>query len=221
MVFEKKSVVVITTNEKVEVGDLVKCKWNEIHILSNHDGNEYTKSVKKVAIAIISDEIIKVGDYAVGVDKMIYQLKEGEFTLKADRKIIAITHIPSHIKTTPLPIPPKTFITSFITEYNNSECDPNILVRYEPKPIFGNNGSCCPIEYQPKVNSKHNTVTIIKDKNIGYVENILELRNQMSEIDSGRGCAENMRSEGFNSARSICVGMIDKWIEKHVDVYGR
>ena len=59
-------VVMLSTNEKAKIGDIVMSKFDDIHILTKNDGKEYAKTVTSQHLYILSDEEIKEGDWFVG-----------------------------------------------------------------------------------------------------------------------------------------------------------
>ncbi len=137
----------------------------------------------------LSKEEIKVGDWYITNDNILLRCNKtllglvyaeddyGRNKNSIKGKVIATTdsslklndsiQIGQFHKTLPiiLPQPSQSFIEKYIEKYNKGEEITEVMVEYEPKPIYGNNGSVFPIEYQLKVNQKDNTITIkpIKD----------------------------------------------------------
>jgi len=91
---------------------------------------------------VTSDEKINEGDYAVGLDKLVYQLKKDQFYFKSDKKIISsdeklvlgwnykndIPHGDSYNEF--IPQIPETFVETFIEENQKGNLVTKVLVEY-------------------------------------------------------------------------------------------
>jgi hypothetical protein len=81
-------VVMLSTNEKAKIGDIIMSKFDDIHILTKNDGKEYAKTVTSQHLYILSDEEIKEGDWFVGfADGSIKP-----FVMKADESTVEINN---------------------------------------------------------------------------------------------------------------------------------
>lgn len=180
---------------------------------SNRLNIENVRFDKYQHLYFTSEEEIKVGDYAIGVDKMVYQLKEGEFPMKADRKIIATTD-ESLTEWTgmnadspeyrPLPKPSYMFLNSFIEDHNKADPITDVLIEYvfvrTPSQIFYANE--VPYGYhKPIVNSKDNTITVKPIKN-------LFTRKEL----------ETLCSKAFVDGRYGYHADSDSWIKSNIDL---
>jgi len=218
MPFKRAKVVMLPTNQKAQIGNLVKSKCNELHILTENEvfiakttivQHIYVLSGKK------NTEVggeIKVGDYAIGLDQIVYKLKEGEFPLRADRKIIASTDLSLgleeaikiandsdcmsgssgwvEIKNKNLfPQSSKSFIDIYIKEYNNGRQITDVLVEYEQDTqswINAFNKSAKDFE-RLKINPKDRTITIRKIKNNYTFEEVEILINKHRDDNLSAG----------------------------------
>ena len=172
-------VVMLSTNEKAKIGDIVMSKFDDIHILTKNDGKEYAKTVTSQHLYILSDEEIKEGDWYLvsgGVGLKIGAYKSDGNTPINDwcKKIIATTD--SSIKIvydgkTPisenwngylLPQPSQSFIDKFVEEYNyRGDVITEVMVEYESIGAYAN--PKYDSDYQLKINSD-NTINISNSK---------------------------------------------------------
>lgn len=178
MSFKKCKVVMLSTNEKAQKGQLAILDNRLITIMS-----EFQIFAKPKHLYITSDEEIKEGDWFIfdrvfksicRVDSIILNNIE-----TCDKKIIATTDTSLKIKTfyeiegnqeISLPQPSQQFIEKYIEEYNKSNVITDVLVEYidnGEEGWSGSNEDGEPIwneKIELKVNPKDNTITIKKVK---------------------------------------------------------
>lgn len=143
-------VIMLATDEKANVEDIVMSKFKDIHVVTKNDGKEYLKTTTKQHLYIISDDCIYVGDWYLdlsmktsdyGVHKCDSErLKEVTYKFKSTaKKIIATTNksliIHKEIAGSDkdsnnnwgiqehmvLPKLPDTFIEKYINYYNSGK----------------------------------------------------------------------------------------------------
>jgi hypothetical protein len=216
-------VVMLSTNEKAKIGDIVMSKFDDIHILTKNDGKEYAKTVTSQHLYILSDEEIKEGDWFVGfADGSIkpFVMKADESTVEinnwqlnkkgysSNKKIIATTDrsLKVFIHTTmaidmddcyeSLPQPSQSFIEKFVEEYNKGNVITEVMVEYESIGAYANPKYNS--DYQLKINSD-NTINIINSKERWSREEVVELLYKHTEyMLSGK------------------KDTLDKWIEENL-----
>lgn len=158
-------VVMLPTNEKAKIGDIVMSKFDDIHILTKNDGKEYAKTVTSQHLYILSDEEIKEGDWFVMNGCIIRQCKStnkeqhtiptvvdtigGIHHVSVCEKIIATTDrslglvvdqngCPMQAYSKFLPQPSQSFIDKFVEEYNKGNVITEVMVEYESGKICEN-----------------------------------------------------------------------------------
>lgn len=157
-------VVMLPTNEKAKIGDIVMSKFDDIHILTKNDGKEYAKTVTSQHLYILSDEEIKVGDWFVGfadgsikpfvmqADESTVEINNWQLNIKgysSNKKIIATTDrslglvvdqngCPMQAYSKFLPQPSQSFIDKFVEEYNKGNVITEVMVEYESDKICEN-----------------------------------------------------------------------------------
>ena len=116
--------ILVENKDTPNVGDIVKSKFEDIHILTKNDSKEYIKTVAKQQLILISleDEKIKVGDMVLRMEESSKQLinpykncfiekcTDIEENHWEDLKVIA----------TQSQLSPE-YIQQFIEEYNNDD----------------------------------------------------------------------------------------------------
>ena len=200
-------VVMLPTNEKAKIGDIVMSKFDDIHILTKNDGNEYAKTVTSQHLYILSDEEIKEGDWFVGfadgsikpfvkqADESTVKINNWQLNKKgysSNKKIIATTDrsLKVFIHTTmaidmddcyeSLPQPSQSFIEKFVDEYNKGNVITEVMVEYESIGAYANPKYNS--DYQLKINSD-NTINIINSKERWSREEVVEIFNKMFSTD--------------------------------------
>jgi hypothetical protein len=202
-------VVMLSTNEKAKIGDIVMSKFDDIHILTKNDGKEYAKTVTSQHLYILSDEEIEEEDWCYGMDG-IFQYK-GKINLpdiELPKKIIATTDrsLKVFIHTTmaidmddcyeSLPQPSQSFIEKFVEEYNKGNVITEVMVEYESIGAYAN--PKYDSDYQLKINSD-NTINISNSKESWSREEVVELLYKHTEyMLSGK------------------KDTLDKWIEENL-----
>jgi hypothetical protein len=216
-------VVMLSTNEKAKIGDIVMSKFDDIHILTKNDGKEYAKTVTSQHLYILSDEEIKEGDWFVGfadgsikpfvmqADESTVEINNWQLNKKgysSNKKIIATTDrsLKVFIHTTmaidmddcyeSLPQPSQSFIEKFVEEYNKGNVITEVMVEYESIGAYANPKYNS--DYQLKINSD-NTINIINSKERWSREEVVELLYKHTEyMLSGK------------------KDTLDKWIEENL-----
>jgi hypothetical protein len=200
-------VVMLSTNEKAKIGDIVMSKFDDIHILTKNDGKEYAKTVTSQHLYILSDEEIEGGDWFVGfadgsikpfvmqADESTVEINNWQLNKKgysSNKKIIATTDrsLKVFIHTTmaidmddcyeSLPQPSQSFIEKFVDEYNKGNVITEVMVEYESIGAYANPKYNS--DYQLKINSD-NTINIINSKERWSREEVVEIFNKMFSTD--------------------------------------
>ena len=145
----KRKVVMLSTNEKAKVGDMIQCvnpseklkAWK--NILGKCHVSESSKEWKKVDLYFLYDEEIKEGDWFYDTRDKIISNKCLQVTMFS-KKIIATTDtslkiILNNYQDGPitynkfeksLPQPSKTFIESYIKAYNEGNPITEVMIEY-------------------------------------------------------------------------------------------
>ena len=128
---KKSQVVMLATNEKANIGDIILCNNPAIERVNwkgklgmcnikNGDGEWKTQH-----LYILSDEKIKEGDWCLNLDTNdIFKL--GKYGVNNAKKIIATTDT-----SLGLPLIPESFIKYYISEYNKGNIITDVEVEYE------------------------------------------------------------------------------------------
>lgn len=199
--FKKATVVPLTTNQKVKIGD-----WSIIKLpngkLAQGIKVQETFNVDEINIHlyIISDEEIKEGDWCLffwdggqlGSDAPKQHDSSKEHVLNSGlRKVIATTDTSLKIKTyyeiegdqlLSLSQPSQSFIDKYITEYNKGNMITDVLVEYketwEGVPGYPKAFKDAKMEdaiLRLKINPKDNTITIKRIKDSWTREEVIQL----------------------------------------------
>jgi hypothetical protein len=194
-------VVMLPTNEKAKIGDIVMSKFDDIHILTKNDGKEYAKTVTSQHLYFLSNEEIKEGDWFIMNSCIVRQcsLHKGDIldTIgglhheSVCKKIIATTDrslglvvdqngclMQAYSKF--LPQIPQSFIEYFVAEYNKGNVITDVMVEYD-----------CDHNQMPervidvlKINPD-NTINISMPKDDWSREEVIELLKKYSKECTG------------------------------------
>lgn len=207
--FKKANVVMLTTNEKATIGDVVKSsKSGNLGIYCKDKQYAENKGLIKwnsQHLYITSDEEIKEGDcwiYSKPLNEIHFLTKAGypknnpKYWLKDIYKVIASTD-----PTLNLPQPSPQFIQKHIEEYNKGNVINEVMVEY----IDYNSDENYRIdnkynEIKLKVNSKDNTITIKKIKDSWTREEVVKLIKEYHA--------------SFASYPTMNLDLRDNWISK-------
>jgi hypothetical protein len=199
MSFKKCQVVMLPTNEKAKEKDIIllkegntpSTKTNELAICEFPSANNLGVVWQTQHIYILSDEVIKEGDwYYWSVTNTIQKAVKDSLdrlpkTSDGSKKIIATTDkslkIPTEnpalhhigINEKLLPQPSQSFIEKFVEEYNKGNIITDVLVEYEAMNTTIVNRTYN--DFEPKINTKDNTITIRKVKDSWSREELLHI----------------------------------------------
>lgn len=175
--YKECDVVMLTAKEKA--GLVINPTGNKIQYSSFVKSAKYYTDAgfKCCHLYVLSDEEIKEGDWCYYKGHLVKACNKS-FNDGTWKKIIVTTDeslaVSKPFETKdmgtlgnsliPLPKPPQSFISLYIEEYNKGNMITKIMVEYESKPIYVNNGSMAPIDYQLKIHSDHTiNVKLVKE----------------------------------------------------------
>lgn len=219
--FKKTKVVLLTTNEKASL------KLGQNGLLVNNTLG-YDAHFTNQHLYFLSDEEIKEGDWCVDKHKVVFKQETdkifSEFT--GSKKIIATTDKSliinsiygvdsfdtsifsgsgkSEIVKLPqmfnLPQPSQSFIEKFVEEYNKGNQITEVLVEYEVDDGY------MEVKSYLKVNSKDNTITIRKAKDIWNREEVVLFAEKYARMVQEK----EIQLNGYKAIHN------HKWIEENL-----
>jgi hypothetical protein len=221
--FKKRNVVMLSTNEKATINSIVThpSKYNVMGIVNVLTVDDPQPCIHQHLYIVSDDEVINRGDWYYDsilnkIDQCILHIGKHA----SCKKIIATTDqlliktykpqftIDKSVMKYYLPQPSKSFISKFVDEYNKYNVIDNVLVEYENGYIDdrGNyqlrwtlNIVNKPVSNIIKVDSKDNTITIKKVKDIFTREEVIEL-------------CENARDQGKRHGEILW----NEWVNKNI-----
>ncbi len=220
-VLKKKSVVMLPTNEKATEELLTLCATNPrnnqlMRTLSTFNGKvqEYIDNKQLIPqhLYFISDEQTKEGDWCIDLDTYkLFQL--GKWETNRALKIIATTDSSLKISKSTvgytetrsrtfyseesLPQPSQSFIEKYIDKYNKGEQITEVMVEYEWNKYPDIHG----VEYDLKINTKDNTITIKPVKDSWNREEVISIVQTYRE---------------FAWKHGVSLQDSDKWIKENL-----
>ncbi len=193
-----KGSAIVTVKDDVKIHYLV-------NVIVTEDGQCYCDEDRKFSFEYYSvREIIATTDSSLKISKSATGYTE--------------TRSRTFYSEESLPQPSQSFIERYFEKYNKGEQITEVMVEYEPKPTYGNNGSVFPIEYQLKINSKDNTITIKPIKYSWSKDEVIQLCNKAHKKgrDKGLNQSYSSSSEFAYPTEDNRLKDFDKWIEQNL-----
>ena len=224
--FKRAKVVMLPTNKPSKLGNLATYQGHSLAKVIKEGVKPINTIVQFWNLYIISNDKIKKGDYYI-IDDIPELLKNNGLKFIDDycKKVIATTDtsLYTHQKETVslpervfyLPQPSQQFIQKYIEEYNKGNVITDVLVEYESdyNSCFCNrtlcNGNNCPKIL--KVNTKDNTITIKKLKEVYTKEELCQVLEKYTSF---------IWSEvGIHYPISLGIDAKDKFINNELPKY--
>lgn len=229
MSFKKCSLVILPTNERIDVGSIVTRPSDNRMAIVNVLTKDDPQPCVHQYLYILSDEEIKEGDWYITSDNKLLQCRKvlmkliytyGDYGRNPNgcRKVICTTDKSLVMKFDIiggfetglcLPQPPQSFIEYFVHEYNKGNVVSEVEVEYEQIHWKGTKLSY-EDKFNLKINPKDNTITINKLKDMYSRE---ELEYLLHRVVNESHCGFD-RIKHANS--NECAGFVNKWIETNL-----
>jgi hypothetical protein len=206
--FKKVTVVMLPTNEKAS--SLILRQDGKLFF--NGYGREMGKEHGLINdipqhLYFLSDEQIKEGDYAYypSLNEVLKVDKAEVYEKGKQLKVVATIDKSLKVRTSrdekivnpgiyekSAPQPSQSFIEKYVEEYNKRNIITEVMVEYEPIGAYAN--PKYESDYQLKINSKDNTITIKKVKDSWTREEVIELINSFYDHSYG-GISESTKDK--------------------------